>query len=1459
MSKPITAEIASTNGITEGTSLRIFSVSQGESWYNEFIDLPNLEYPTAWNWNNSKYVLFIGEDSPNGYSELQWRGEKFVYTTMTQAIYDDHKNAMIGLQAKIKETYLLIEGIADIPEWIEPEVPAWNDSAELSGYVRDSRSLPISGATVRLIDADGVNHDLVTNDLGYYHFTKEYIYNNISFGTASSAEFDMFVLEETISGTVLYEQTNIFQNSFFGAVNNRDLSWPVLVKDVKTNRRNFKIEFIPDYSSYPSISGYVYNDNGNPIENALVIIQHPTGINIATRIEGNNVRFDKKYTEFGVEKSILTDANGYYEYSSQMVGEWFNKYGFSQNSNGFNIPIDSLSNPQLSGYTDNVGDELYSNQFMARLVPYIQNPLTTEIEYDGDISKRIYDQTDFFNSRFEYANNRYDFVTLNMGQNTVINVTETLSNPETGAEKLYIIPDAGTQYPEGSTSYFSIATTTGFIKVKWADGTEEIQGWPGNTGYSSSPVNISFHTTETEPFYVYSCEGQYGAADGKIWKIEDTSGRPSGDLTSFDTDELTNLRSLVFNGSTIKSLDFSGPGFSNLENLDLSNMYDFQLVNLEQLNSSRDLSIHLDGQIYSKKEVSTTNFIRKYRSEDTRTNQVTTWTSGEVHKSKMLENGDILAMGSMELIAIQNPDYIEIPVNKIVLIKPNYEIIPFYNNTEHQINGGNIKNFEILEDGSMIIIGDFNSISKSDGTSFSTFGVAKLTSNGLIDETFMNNLINPVDHDIVINGYFDFRSIIVRPNGKIILGNVAYNDSTSIGVNTYTDYDNTDSNYLNWGDFVSSQEYYSIIRLNSDGSIDNTFNAYKQTEPDSTISHFGHVTGAVYGLEPYSETQFFVHGWMQNKRYIDPNGDLYASGISQPIILMDYDGNIDIDSAANLYINVGSVNINSLKVQSDGKILLSGNLSSIIPNLDPNIPGYQISKLVWGAYATLARLNSDFTVDEDFMDNILVHNDDSLQIDLLSNGDIRLKGHSGSRYFDPVTNDTSDYYSQIVTLNPDGTIKSKEYPTFVGGTRSVVDIYETETYSIVLGGYYQMQNGKGNVYGGGVAKLNRGGVETFKIELPDTPTSLVRVQNNQIVNEIILKSTDEFVVQWVHDLKKIDLSQVTNIDKIYLASIYNTRVELYIGSGDITMTTELTLDYLMLPTLPFLASMTGLKKFVYHDGVSLSSTLDLSMMTVLERLSLRTPSSVNIGEVSTIKYLELIQMDASSFDLTDFSNSLETLRLLNVSSLPDLSFLPSFVNLNELVINGVTTNLTISNTSLKKFYIDQYNMYLTLDTPNLEELNLSYVLRNPVFSSIMNNLHKVNISYSNFNSIDFTKMPQVRRLSLQDLRNITDLNLSPLVSLEMMWLYYWSPSGLQTLVMPSSNNLEYVYTSGIERTVAAGTVAGRKTLLTSIWSGLSLYSSTGGYISYSSVLQASMDASVLAYRNTKPNWSIGLN
>ena len=329
-------------------------------------------------WSDSRRIM-------NPYKFVAFRNEngEFEYRSMTQALYNSYYTALTDSQSAVKTLMLTGEGVSTIAEFVPPLVPAWNDGAELSGYVRDSRSLPISGATVRLVDADGVNHDLVTNDLGYYHFTKEYIYNNISLGTASSAEFDMFVLEETISGTVLYSQTSIFQNSFFGAVNDRGLTWPVLVKSGKQNRRNFKLEFITDYSAYPSLSGTILDQDGNPVANALVELKYYIGQGLSIWLGDNEYEYEwvnigytydkpqgpgpkwnktTKYTLFGEEKSLLTDENGHYEYPSQLIGQWYNEnlkrmwrdLGFS---NDWTFSEGLLYNPNIAKNGFHVDDD----------------------------------------------------------------------------------------------------------------------------------------------------------------------------------------------------------------------------------------------------------------------------------------------------------------------------------------------------------------------------------------------------------------------------------------------------------------------------------------------------------------------------------------------------------------------------------------------------------------------------------------------------------------------------------------------------------------------------------------------------------------------------------------------------------------------------------------------------------------------------------------------------------------------------------------------------------------------------------------------------------------------------------------------------------------------------------------------------------------------------------------------
>jgi uncharacterized delta-60 repeat protein len=287
----------------------------------------------------------------NGYNskwatKLNQESGEFTYTELTQELYDSYVNKIKELQAKVKTLWLHSEGRESLDVYVAPEIPAWAEYPELTGYVRNSNSLPIAGAIVKLTDANNEVHEVVTDAKGYYKFSKEFIYNNVALGDLGTSGYTAHieVSKTKTDNTVLFDETNILQNSFYGAENDRGLTWPVYLKMNKPARANIKVEFIPDYSVYPSLSGYIKDQDGNPVANALVELYlspesftnnegestyHSAASSIGARYNPNGVSWTKssKYILFGEEKSLLTDENGYYEYPSQMIGEWIhNEY-----------------------------------------------------------------------------------------------------------------------------------------------------------------------------------------------------------------------------------------------------------------------------------------------------------------------------------------------------------------------------------------------------------------------------------------------------------------------------------------------------------------------------------------------------------------------------------------------------------------------------------------------------------------------------------------------------------------------------------------------------------------------------------------------------------------------------------------------------------------------------------------------------------------------------------------------------------------------------------------------------------------------------------------------------------------------------------------------------------------------------------------------------------------------------
>ena len=274
--------------------------------------------PTQPNWvENYKSVAV---SNPEG---------EYKFTEMSQEFYNDYKAAFADFQSKMKELIIVSEGgVANFNDYVAPAVPAWDSYPELSGYVRGTNNLTIKDAVVRLIDGDGASHDLVTDEHGYYKFDKEMFYNNIAFDhTAIESNFKMLLLENVVGSTAsLYDKTSKFENSFWGAENNREVNWEISVKMGKPARKNFKIEVIEDYSMYPSIKGQVLDQDGNPVKGALMGLYYYAKNRWLDEKYNKNTgswKSGSKFSEFGEEKTLLTDENGMYEYSSQYIGDWF--------------------------------------------------------------------------------------------------------------------------------------------------------------------------------------------------------------------------------------------------------------------------------------------------------------------------------------------------------------------------------------------------------------------------------------------------------------------------------------------------------------------------------------------------------------------------------------------------------------------------------------------------------------------------------------------------------------------------------------------------------------------------------------------------------------------------------------------------------------------------------------------------------------------------------------------------------------------------------------------------------------------------------------------------------------------------------------------------------------------------------------------------------------------------------
>jgi uncharacterized delta-60 repeat protein len=300
---------------------------------------------------------------------------------------------------------------------------------------------------------------------------------------------------------------------------------------------------------------------------------------------------------------------------------------------------------------------------------------------------------------------------------------------------------------------------------------------------------------------------------------------------------------------------------------------------------------------------------------------------------------------------------------------------------------GQVNTIQIQSDGKILIGGGFSEYDTAPSS-----GIIRLNSDGSVDNTFVvgdgfNNVVYTIE---------------IQSDGKILVGG------------NFLNYDGTSSN--------------NIIRLNSDGSIDNTF----------VIG--GGFDGAVNTIVLQSDEKILVGGDFSN----------YDSITSKKIIRLNSDGSID-----NTFV-IGSGfsdSVRTIAVQSNGKILIGGSFTDY-----DSIPANYI-----------IRLNSDGSVDNTFVNNAGFSNQ-VFTIQIQSDGKILVGGSFGTYDETP-----SNYF---IRLNSDGSIDD----TFVIGNGFNDSVYTIQIQSdgkILVGGNfssYPLNNGVFQLSDGSCVLLESYGV-----------------------------------------------------------------------------------------------------------------------------------------------------------------------------------------------------------------------------------------------------------------------------------------------------------------------------------------------------------------------------------------------
>jgi len=341
----------------------------------------------------------------------------------------------------------------------------------------------------------------------------------------------------------------------------------------------------------------------------------------------------------------------------------------------------------------------------------------------------------------------------------------------------------------------------------------------------------------------------------------------------------------------------------------------------------------------------------------------------------------------------------------------------------------------IQPNGQILVGGYFNQFQPNGSVTVGRNYLARLNHDGSVDTTFNPNPNGAVD------------MIVVEPNGQILVGgafstfqpngsgaavtrnriarlnsdgslDTTFNPNASGTV--YTAIVQANGQIVIGGAFTSLQPNGAaspttrnrIARLNSDGSLDTTFNP--------------NANGAVLALALEPSGQIVVGGGFTT---LQPNGALTPLNFSG-IARLNTDGSLD-----NSFGPDAAGSVNAIVIQSNGQILIGGNFTSVQPNGGANV---QVD--------SLARLNADGTLDSTYIINPLSY---VSAIALQADGKVLIAG-AFTQVF-PVNSSTAVSTSYVARINTDGSIDTSFEPS---PNAAVTTLAVQSDGGIVMGGNF---------------------------------------------------------------------------------------------------------------------------------------------------------------------------------------------------------------------------------------------------------------------------------------------------------------------------------------------------------------------------------------------------------------------